>query len=187
MTKWLKPLLFGIWGLLLIPLIGTTVEKWLSENVFSEPNATATLISDHLVAVGELPWFKFALAVMTGMVIGISLESSARKAGERRAFELRSLAYKFRSLSDSLRIRTAVPEWPDNVRDLRPAITSTLISARKFRLWVPGERIYELPDASFLCEYFNCVGKLLDDGRLEEARGEALSWRPFLDRAKPKT
>jgi hypothetical protein len=121
------------------------------------------------------------------MVIGISLESSARKAGERKAFELRSLAYKFRSLSDSLKIRTAVPEWPDNVRDLRPAITSTLISARKFRLWVPGERIYELPDASFLCEYFNCVGKLLDDGRLQEARGEALSWRPFLDRAKPKS
>lgn len=187
MTKWLKPLLFGIWGLLLIPLIGTTVEKWLSENVFSGPNAAATLISDHLVAVGELPWFKFALVFMTGMVIGISLESSARKAGERKAFELRSLAYKFRSLSDSLKIRTAVPEWPDNVRDLRPAITSTLIFARKFRLWVPGERIYELPDASFLCEYFNRVGKLLDDGRLEEARGEALSWRPFLDRAKPKS
>jgi hypothetical protein len=64
---------------------------------------------------------------------------------------------------------------------------STFIAARKFALWVPGERIYELPDASFLCEYFACVGKLLDDGRLEEARGEALSWRPFLDRAKSKS
>jgi hypothetical protein len=187
MTKWLKPLLFGIWGLLLIPPIGTTVEKWLSENVLSEPNAVARMISDHLVAVGGLPWFKFALVFMTGMVIGISLESSARKAGERKAFELRNLATKFRSLSDSLKLRTAVPGWPDNARDLRPAITSTFISARKFALWVPGERIYELPDASFLCEYFACVGKLLDDGRLEEARGEALSWRPFLDRAKSKS
>jgi hypothetical protein len=187
MSKWLKPLLFGIWGLLLIPPIGTTVEKWLSEHVFSAPNAAATLISDHLVAVGELPWFKFALVFMSGIVIGISLESSARKAGERKAFELRSLGYKFRSLSDGLKIRTAAPGWPDNARDLRPAIMSTLISARKFALWVPGERIYELPDASFLCEYFACVGKLLDDGRLEEARGEALSWRPFLDRAKSKS
>ena len=66
MFKWLKPLLFGIWGLLLIPLIGTTLDKWLAENVFSEPNAAAQLISDHLVAVSELRWFKFALVFMTG-------------------------------------------------------------------------------------------------------------------------
>src|SRR5215469_9215220 len=101
MSKWLKSLLFGIWGLLLIPLIGTTFEKWLAENILSEPNAVARTISDHLVAIGEQPWFKFALVFMTGLVIGISLETSVRRAGERKAFELRSLGYKFRSLSDS--------------------------------------------------------------------------------------
>jgi hypothetical protein len=52
-------------------------------------------------------------------------------------------------------------------------------------LWVPGERVYELPDASFLCEYFRCVGMLLEDGHLDDACREALSWKPFLDRAKP--
>ncbi len=93
MSKWLKPLLFGIWGLLLIPLIGTTFETWLAENVFSEPNAVATTISNNLVAVGQLRWFKFALVLMTGIVIGVSLDSSTRKSGERRAFELRSLGY----------------------------------------------------------------------------------------------
>ena len=185
MFKWLKPLLFGIWGLLLIPPIGTTVEKWLVENVFSEPNAVAGTISDHLVAVGEKRWFKFALTFMTGVVVGISLESLARRSGERKAFELRSLGYKFRSLSDSIKTRTAAPPWPDNARDLRPAIMSALLSARQFRLWVPNERVYELPDASFLCEYFSCVGRLLEDGRLDEASREALSWKPFLDRAKP--
>jgi hypothetical protein len=184
MSKWLKPLLFGIWGLLLIPLIGTTVEKWLAANIFSEPNAVTRTISDHLVAVGELRWFKFALVFMTGVVIGVSLESSARRSGERKAFELRSLGYKFRSLADSIKTRTAAPGWPDNARDLRPAIMSVLISARKFELWVPSERIYELPDASFLCEYFSCVGSLLEDGQLDEASREALSWKPFLDRAK---
>ena len=35
MSKWLKQLLFGIWGLLLIPLIAPILEKWLEENVFS--------------------------------------------------------------------------------------------------------------------------------------------------------
>jgi hypothetical protein len=61
---------------------------------------------------------------------------------------------------------------------------SALISAAKFGVWVPNERVYELPDATFLCEYFSCVGGLLEDGHLNEARGEALSWKPFLDRAK---
>jgi hypothetical protein len=61
---------------------------------------------------------------------------------------------------------------------------SALKSARRFDLWVPGERVFELPDATLLCEYFRCVGVLLEDGRLDEASREALSWKPFLDRAK---
>jgi hypothetical protein len=72
MSKWLKPLLFGIWGLLLIPLIGRTLEKWFAENIFSEPNAVATAISNNLVAAGQLRWFDFALVFMTGIVIGVS-------------------------------------------------------------------------------------------------------------------
>jgi hypothetical protein len=185
MFKWLKPLLFGIWGLLLIPLIGTTLERWLAENIFSEPNAVATIISNNLIAVGQLRWFKFALVFMTGIVIGVSLETSTRKSGERKAFELRSLGYRFRSLSDSIKNRTASSGWPENARDLRPAIMSAFVSAKRFDLWAPSEHVYELPDASFLCEYFRCVGMLLEDGRLDEASREALSWQPFLDRAKP--
>ena len=184
MFKWLKPFLFGIWGLLLFPLIGTALEKWLEENVFSEPYAVATTISDNLVAVGQQRWFKLVLVLVTGIVVGVSLESLNRKSGERRAFELRSLGCKFRSLSDSIKIRTVSPGWPDNARDLRPAIISAFISAKGFDLWVPGERVYELPDPSFLCEYFRCVGRLLEDGHLDEASREALSWKPFLDRAK---
>jgi hypothetical protein len=183
MSKWLKTLLFGIWGLLLIPLIGVTVEKWLAENIFSEPSAVATALSDSLVAVSQLRWFKFALVFMTGMVICVLLESSARQSGERKAFELRSLGYKFRSLSTSIKTKAA-SGWPDNAGDLKPAITAAFISAKKFGLWVPEGRIYELPDASFLCEYFRSLGMLLEDGRLDEARREALSWKPFLDRAQ---
>jgi hypothetical protein len=185
MSKWLKPLLFGIWGLLLIPLIGTTLEQWFTENIFSGPNAVAMAISNNLVAVGELRWFKFALVFMTGMVIGVSLESSIRKSAERKAFELRSLGYKFRSLSDGIKAQTASSGWPDKTSELRPAIMSAFATAEKLDLWAPGERIYELPDASFLCEYLRRVGMLLEDGHLDEASREALSWQPFLDRAKP--
>lgn len=184
MSRWIKPLLFGIWGLLLIPPVGTALEKWLAENLLADPNTR--LISERLVAIGQQPWFKFALVFMTGLVVGLSLETSVRRSGERKAFELRSLGYKFRSLSDNLKGRTTPPGWPDNARDLRPAILSVLMTARKFELWAPGERLYDLPDASFLCEYFSCVGQLLEEGRLEEARREAFSWKPFLDRAKAK-
>ena len=190
MSKWLKQLLFGIWGLLLIPLITPILKKWLAENVFSDPhematmgfrNAVATTVFDNLLALGQQRWFKFALVFLTGTVIGVSLEWLNRKSDEKKASELRSLGSKFRSLSDSIKIRTASPGWPENVRELKPAIMSAFSSARKLHLWVPDEHVYQLPDASFLCEYFRCVGKLLEDGQFDKANSEAISWRPFLD------
>src|SRR6266403_3788193 len=191
MSKWLKQLLFGIWGLLLIPLIAPILEKWLEENIFSDSSGiTTTAFSDtmaaavfsNLLALGQQRWFKFALVFLTGIVIGVSLEWLSRKSGEKKAFELRSLGSKFRSLSDNIKIRTSSSGWPNNVRDLKPAILSVFISAKKFDLWVPNEHVYQLPDASFLCEYFRCVGKLLEDGHFDEANSEALSWKPFLDK-----
>src|SRR3984893_4693894 len=56
------------------------------------------------------------------------------------------------------------------------------ISGVHFR--VRDDHVYELPDASFLCEYFRCVGKLLEDGHFDNANSEALSWKPFLDKVK---
>ena len=193
MSKWLKQFLFGIWGLLLILMITPILEKWLEENVFSDPsgmatpvfpNAMATTFFNNLLALDQQRWFKFALVFLTGIVIGVSVEWLNRKSDEKKAFELRSLGTKFRSLSDNIKIRTVSSGWPDNVRDLKPAILSVFISAKKFDLWAPNEHVYQLPDASFLCEYFRCVGKLLEDGHFDEANNEALSWKPFLDKAK---
>ena len=183
MSKLLKLFLFGIWGVLLIPLIAAVLEIWFQENFFSESNA-ATTFFNNLVAMEQQRWFKFALVLLTGVVIGASLEWLTRKSDEKKAYELRSLGIKFSSLSDSVKVRTASSEWPGNVHDLRPAILSAFNSAKKFDFWVPSNRIYELPDASFLCEYFRCVGRLLEDGYFVEANREALSWKPFLDRAK---
>jgi hypothetical protein len=192
MSKWLKRFLFAIWGLLLIPLITPVLEKWLEENVFSDSNGMATVFPDatvttafnNLLALGQQRWFKFAVVFLTGIIIGVSLEWLNRKSDEKRAFELQSIGTKFRILSDSIKVRTASSGWPDNVRDLKPAILSAFISARKFDLWVPNEHVYQLPDASFLCEYFRCVGKLLEEGHFDKASSEALSWKPFLDKMK---
>jgi hypothetical protein len=193
MSKWFKQLLFGFWGLLLILLITPILEKWLKQNIFSTSNgmvttvvsnATATTVYNNVLALGQQRWFKFALVFLTGIVIGVSLEWLNRKSDEKKAFELRSLGSKFRSLSDNIKARTGSSGWPDNVRDLKPAILSAFVSARKFDLWVPNEHVYQLPDASFLCEYFRCVGKLLEDGYFYEANIEALSWKPFLDKVK---
>jgi hypothetical protein len=192
MSKWLKQFLFGIWGLLLIPLIMPVLDKWLEENIFDSngmatmviSNPMASTVFNNLLALGQQRWFKFALVFLTGIVIGVSLEWSSRKSDEKKAFELRSLGSKFRSLSDNIKGRSTSSGWPDNVRDLKPAILSAFISANKFGLWVPNEHVYQLPDASFLCEYFKCVGKLLEDGYFDEANSEALSWKPFLDKVK---
>jgi hypothetical protein len=70
------------------------------------------------------------------------------------------------------------------VSDLKPAVMSELGSARKFHLWGPDEHVFQLPDSSFLCEYFRCVGRFLEDGQFAKANNEALSWKPFLDNVK---
>ena len=193
LSKWLRRLLFGIWGLLLIPLITPTLAKWLEENIFSDPSGTATTgfpgamattAFNNLLVLGQQRWFKFALVFLTGIVVGVSLEWLNRNSDEKRAFELRSLGIKFQGLSDNIKARTASAGWPDNVRDLKPAILSVFVSAKKFDLWVPNEHVYQLPDASFLCEYFRCVGKLLEDGHFDKANSEALSWKPFLDKMR---
>ena len=142
----------------------------------------ATTVFNNLLVLGQQRWFKFALVFLTGIVIGVSLEWLNRNSDEKKAFELRSLGSKFRSLS--VNIQAPLSGWPNNVRDLKPAILSALISASKFGLWVPNEHVYQLPDSSFLCEYFKSVGKLLEDGYFDEANSEALSWKPFLDKDK---
>ena len=193
MSRWLKPFLFGVWGLLLIPLITFVPRKWLDENVFSDRdgmaaavfhNAVATTAFDNLVLLGQQRWFKFTLVLLTGIVIGASLEWLSRKSDEKKRSELRSLGAKFRSLSDSIKMRSASSGWPDNVSDLKPAVMSALGSARKFHLWGPDEHVFQLPDSSFLCEYFRCVGRFLEDGQFAKANNEALSWKPFLDNVK---
>jgi hypothetical protein len=91
MSKRLKQFLFGIWGLLLIPLITPILEKWLEENVFSDPNGMATMgfpmaatVFNNLLALGQQLWFKFALVFLTGIVIGVSLEWLNRKSDEKK-------------------------------------------------------------------------------------------------------
>ena len=191
----LKKLLFGIWGLLLIPLIAPVLKKWLEENVFSDSHGMATTafrdattapVFSNLLALGQQPWFRFTVVFLTGIVVGVSLEWLNRKSAEKKAAKLRSLGWKFRSLSESIRLRTASPSpgWPDNVHDLKPAILSVLSAARKLDVWAPNDHIYQLPDATFLCEYLRCVGRFLDDGDFEDARREASSWRPFLDQSR---
>jgi len=193
MSGLLKKFLFGIWGLLLIPLIAPVLKKWLEENVFSGSmaatafrDATATPVFTNLLELGQQPWFRLMLVFLTGVVAGVSLEWLNRKSGEKNAAALRSLGWKFRSLSECIRIRSAspTPGWPDNARDIKPAMLSVLGAARKLDVWAPNEHVYQLPDATFLCEYLRCVGRFLEDGDFEEARREANSWRPFLDQGR---
>lgn len=181
MSKWLKAVIFGIWGGLMIPPVASILEKWLQDSALVYRSPLARAVFSDVIAIGRLSWLYFALTLMSGVVIGMLLESLARRSGDRRASAARRLGHRFGSLSDSIKSRTP-SQWPASALDLRPAIRSALLSARQFDVWVPSERMYELPDASFLCEYFSCVGRLLESGRVEEASREALSWKPFLDR-----
>src|SRR5258705_13834112 len=104
MSKGLKQFLFGIWGLLLIPLITPILDKWLEENVFFDPNGMATTafrnamartVFNNLRVLGQQRWFKFLLDFFAGIVIGVSLEWLNRKSDLKKVYRLRSLSSKF--------------------------------------------------------------------------------------------
>jgi len=185
MAKRLKTIVAGAWVVLLLPLFAAIFKKWLEKNLFSDPDGIATTVFNNLVVLGQERWFHFALVFFTGIVIGILLEWLARRSDKNKASELRRLGANFRRLSDSIKTQTAVgSEWPENIRDLKPDIVSAFISAEKFGLWVPGERAYQLPDASFLCEYLSVIGRLLEDGHSDAASREALAWKRYFAKAK---
>ena len=179
MSKSLKRIALGVWTLLLVAVIVDFIERWLGENYFSGPNIT--IVFNLAAYIVQQRWFQFTLVFLTGIVIGISLDWLDRKSDEKKSSELRTLGSKFRILSDVIKIQNADSSgWPNNIREYKADILSALISAKKFGLWVPDERVYQLPDASFLCEYFGFIGRLLEDGHFDEAKREALAWQPFL-------
>ena len=113
MSKWLKQILFGVWGLLLIPLIVPILKKWLEENVFSDSNdaattvfrnAVATTVFDNILALGQQRWFKFALVFLTGVVLGVSLEWLNRKSDEKKASEFGDLVFALANVARRLGI-----------------------------------------------------------------------------------
>ena len=175
MSKLLKRIAAAVWTFLLVAVIVDLIERWLGENYFSDPNIT--IVFNLAASIVQQRSFQFALVFLTGIVVGISLDWFDRKSGENKASELRTLGSKFRILADTIKGSSG---WPNNIGEHKADILSALISAKKFDLWVPDERVYQLPDASFLCEYFKFIGRLLEDGHFDEARREALAWKPFL-------
>jgi hypothetical protein len=186
MSKLLRTIATAAWGLLLVPLLAGILKESLEENYFSDPNAVAWIVLIALARLFEQDWFRIALVCLTGIMIGAWLDWLARNADDRKAFKLRTLGFKFRGLANTIATRQKgfQSAWPDNMSDLKPNITSAFISAKKLGLWVPDERAYKFEDASFLWDYLNAVGKLLEDRHFAEAKREAIVSKIILDKAK---
>jgi hypothetical protein len=185
MSKLLKRIVVVVWTLFLVPIIVAFLKRWLGENYFSDLSDVVANAFNFVAPIADQRWFHFVFVFLTGIVIGVSLDWLDRKSDENKASELRTLGSKFRVLSDIIKIRTIDPSgWPQNVNEQKADILSALISAKKFDLWVPDERVYQMPDGSFLCEYFRFIGRLLEDGHFDEAKRESLAWKPFLNIGK---
>ena len=191
MSKWLKKLLFGFWGVLLVPLIAPVLKKWLEENVFSD----LTTRSRPLFATRPPRPFS-AISWLLANSTGSSLRGLPDRNPRRRLTGMAEPEVgrekSRRASQPRLEVSQPCREHQDqdggrwdgrHARDLKPAMLSLFGSARKFDLWAPNEHAYQLPDAPFLCEYLKSVAKHLEDGDFDDARKEALSWRPFLDQA----
>src|SRR5262249_8465609 len=89
-----------------------------------------------------------------------------------------ALGFEMRSLGGHLRL-SQLPIYED-----RPQIMSYLATARKFGIWVPDERVFEIskraenlimedPIRNVITEYLMNVGTLLEEGNFAEAKQHA--------------
>src|SRR5512138_433132 len=114
MSKSLKRIVVGVWTLLLVVAIVDSINRWLGDNYFSDPNTT--IVFNVAASMVQQHGFQFALVFLTGIVIGISLDWFDRKSDKNKASELRTLGSKFRILSQTIKIQTADSSgWPNNV------------------------------------------------------------------------
>jgi len=126
----------------------------------------------------QQPWLHVAAWILVAFLVGLWLDWLLRKLDGSRTKQRKALGFEMRSLGGHLRL-SQLPIYED-----RPQIMSYLATARKFGIWVPDERVFEIskraenlimedPIRNLITEYLMNVGTLLEKGNFAEAKQHA--------------
>jgi hypothetical protein len=142
--------------------------------IAQRPQETVDVVSkflEQILYLRQQPWFRDAAVFLGGLISGLCLDWLRRKLGRSRADMREALGNEMLILDhDLLGLR-------DPMSEARSEIMSCFITARKFKIWAPDERVFEIqPNRAYdmIRNYLTNVGVMLRDGHFSEAKRYAM-------------
>jgi len=170
-----------IFTAILLPILIAVAAHFIEE----QPQETANVVLKFLFDLAEQTWFRVTALLLVGFAAGLWVDWFLRRLDGSRVDERKKLGTDMVSLGHDLRFLRD-PTTPILMQRARPQILSCFTAARKFAIWVPDQRAYELhPDRArnMITDYLMGVGTLLKDGQFREAKRYAVNSKASFDKA----
>jgi hypothetical protein len=162
---------FSAWArwIFTIILIGVVL-PFAVHFIEQQPRETTDVVSEFLLDLSEQPWLPNTALFLGGLVIGLWLDWLLRILDGSRAEQREALGDEMLILNYNL------GNLKDPMSEARVEIMSWFITARKFRIWAPDQRVFNLePGRAYgmIRDYLMSVGTMLRDGHFAEAKRRA--------------
>jgi hypothetical protein len=159
---------FSAWARWIVTVIFTSVLIPVAVHFFEQqPQETANVVLKFLFYLGEQAWFRVAVLILVGFVAGLWLGWLLRKLDDTRADKRKVLGGEMVNFGETLVLIK-------DPRDHSGRIRSYFTSARKFGIWAPDDRVFDLSDANrVITEYLSTIGQMLKAGHFKEAKHDA--------------
>ena len=167
-STWVRRIATGILlvvGAIFTGVVFPVVSHFIQEQPQETTNVALKILHaalKFLYDLSEQTWFRITASMLVAFVAGLWVDWLLRRLDGSRADERKALGTEMCNLGYDLRfIRDPTPIL---MQRARPQILSCFTTARKFGIWVPDRRAYELhPDRArnMITDYLMHVGTLL--------------------------
>jgi hypothetical protein len=167
-VRWLA---VGVFSVFVIPLAVEFV-KHLAENVglYDRPQETANVVLKFLLDLAEQTWLRVTALALGCFVVGLWSGWFLRGSDGSRAEKRKELG------TEMIFLAHQIADIRHPMHLARPRIRSCFATTKKLGLWVPDDRVFQLPVPVAYQEvsnYLRQVGRMLKDGNFREAKQDA--------------
>jgi hypothetical protein len=159
------------------PLAAEITRRWAERNGYIDhPEKGIGWVLSILGAVTEFPWFYPAVAFMTGVLIGLFVDSILRRFDGSRRWQRVRLGQSMVSMSDMIagRLHTNLNSWLHNIFDFRADLASLFVKLSRAGFDLSLNALMRRDDDGvLLVNYLKYVGSMLSDGHFKQAEEAA--------------